>query len=287
MPKHDFRGEARAAIARARGLMADQAELPALRYAALEARTAMEALTYDRAQAYERDLPKSEISTWPPKKVLTVLLSLDPLADTGKSFSMSEKPSTGTPEDFEDMFDFGTETVLNLKVIKKHYDAIGYRLHMPTIKQLEEEGQHDPIRLRTRLNELLMYLEKVIASPVFNITMMGPNTQLPCVRCSHIIRRAIKENSTVGKARCPECSLGYDLKLNEDGGFDWYPERATMKCATTGCPEELTIYRNDLRVGAVVRCNSCQENTLIVFGSRHFPQIEGKVTGPILQVKLT
>lgn len=289
MSDHDFRfrEEARAAIARARALMFDQAELPALRYAALEARTAMEALTYDRAQAYGRELPKSEMGTWQPKKVLTVLLSLDPRADTGKSFSISKQPATGNSDDFEDMLDLGTETVLNLKLIKDHYDAIGNRLHMPTIKQFEEDGQHDPSRLRARLNRLLTYLEMVIASPVFNITIMGRNTQIPCVRCSHIIRRAIEESSQDGKAHCPECDLGYDLTLNEDGSFDWKPERATMKCATTGCPEELTIYRSDLRFGAVVDCNTCLERTQIVFGSRPLPKIEGEMTSPTLQVKFT
>ena len=286
---HDFRGEARSAIKRARALTIEHAELPVLRYAALEARLAMEALTYDRALAYARDLPKSEIGTWQPKKLLAVLLSLDPSADTGRSFSMSKKPSTGTSADFEDMFDFGTETVLNLKAIKQHYDAVSNRLHMPTIKQVEEDGSHDPERLRKRLDRLLTHLEAVVASPVFNITMMGRNSQILCMRCSHLIRRAVEDGAAGGKAHCPECGLGYDLAANEDGDFDWQPERATLKCATADCPEELTIYRDELRVGAVVRCDTCQEGTVIVFGSRGTPQ-DDQLRGsprPTLQVKLT
>lgn len=247
----------------------------------------MEALTYDRALAYAHDLPKSEIGTWQPKKVLAVLLSLDPLADTGRSLSMSKQPYTGTPADIEDMLDFGTETVLNLKAIKHHYDPISNRLHMPTIKQMEENGPHDPERLRKRLDRVLTHLEAVIASPVFNITTMGRNSQISCLRCSHRIRRAIEDGAPGGKAHCPECGLGYDLTPNEDGDFDWRPERATMKCATADCPEELTIYRDELRVGAVVHCDTCQEGTMIVFGSRLQGEQQRESPSSTLQVKLT
>jgi hypothetical protein len=48
MVKHDFRNEALAAAKRARSLLRETADMSALRYAALEVRFAMEALTYDR-----------------------------------------------------------------------------------------------------------------------------------------------------------------------------------------------------------------------------------------------
>ena len=37
-------------------------------YAVLELRFAMEAITYDRAQAFKDDLPFEEYSTWQPRK---------------------------------------------------------------------------------------------------------------------------------------------------------------------------------------------------------------------------
>jgi hypothetical protein len=45
----------------------------------------------------------------------------------------------------------GTERILNLATIKKHYDALGYYVHLQTLEQIEEGPQKDaPDKLRTR-----------------------------------------------------------------------------------------------------------------------------------------
>ena len=48
-----------------------------LRYAALELRMSMEALTYDRALAFKAEFPPNEYETWQPKKVMFVLLEIN------------------------------------------------------------------------------------------------------------------------------------------------------------------------------------------------------------------
>lgn len=228
----------------------------------------MEALTYDRAQAYGDDFPKWEIGTWQPRKLLLILLSIDPLADTDKSLSVSKEPANGPPDDNEGWFDFGSETILNLEAIKQQYDAIGSRLHMPTIKQMESGETHDPDRLRRRLDNLLTHLEAVLASPIFNLSMIGRNSKIPCMRCGHLVRKAVKDNAESTTARCPGCGLGYDLVPNADEDFDWYPERAKMRCCTPSCPEELTVYRDELRPGLELHCEACRGRTVVVFGAR-------------------
>jgi hypothetical protein len=67
MTGHPFRSEAREALRRAKPLIDKAENLQQLRYAALDVRLAMEALTYSRAQAYEKELPSSEIATWQPR----------------------------------------------------------------------------------------------------------------------------------------------------------------------------------------------------------------------------
>ncbi|MCK1288940.1 hypothetical protein IVB41_34080 [Bradyrhizobium sp. 44] len=73
----DYRTKARRALARARVELAsaDDERLP---YAMLELRFAMEAITYDRAQAFKEDLPYEEYRTWQPRKVVAVLAGIDP-----------------------------------------------------------------------------------------------------------------------------------------------------------------------------------------------------------------
>lgn len=74
--KFDYRSVARQATERAKSLLAT-ANDDQLRYAALELRFAMEALTYDRAQAYAKEIPPEEMATWQPDKVMKVLLEID------------------------------------------------------------------------------------------------------------------------------------------------------------------------------------------------------------------
>lgn len=63
----NFRQSAREAIVRAKEELAT-GNLHRLRYAALELRDAMEALTYDRALAFKDEIPPEEYKTWQPRK---------------------------------------------------------------------------------------------------------------------------------------------------------------------------------------------------------------------------
>ena len=68
-----------------------------LKYAALELRMAMEALTYDRAAAYKNEFPPSEYETWQPRKVMMVLLEINPMADKDNSIAIGIEDEYGVP----------------------------------------------------------------------------------------------------------------------------------------------------------------------------------------------
>ena len=69
----------------------------ALSYAALELRMAMEAITYDRAAAFKDEFPVEEYDTWQPKKVMNVLLEIDPTADKDSSLAVGLEERHGVP----------------------------------------------------------------------------------------------------------------------------------------------------------------------------------------------
>lgn len=95
--------------------------------AALRLRMAMEALTYERAAIYDDDLGPEQMKTWQPKRLMDRMLEIDPQADKAAMLSFGIEPSYGeTPEK---MTLLGTEHVLNLATLKKHYDALGSYLH--------------------------------------------------------------------------------------------------------------------------------------------------------------
>lgn len=97
---------------------------------------AIEALAYDRAQAFAAEMPPSEYDTWQPRKLLQVLLDIDPLADKDSTITFGIEPEYGVLPDKMQLL--GSEKVLNAATLKKHYDALGNYLHMPTVRQLRE-----------------------------------------------------------------------------------------------------------------------------------------------------
>jgi len=106
-----YRNDARAALKRARAELA-LGDNERIRYAALELREAMEALTYDRASAYSKELPSSAYDTWQPRRVMELLLEIDPNADKDSTLAvgLEETPGVSAPV----MHSLGAEKVLNL-----------------------------------------------------------------------------------------------------------------------------------------------------------------------------
>jgi hypothetical protein len=168
MAKHDFRSDVHDAIVRAKKhLETTSPSHEALRYAALDVRMAMEALTYERAQIYAEELPASVYETWQPRKLMRQLLDLDPSADQGGSLSVGEEED-GQPATV--LTFVGTETVLSMASIKRHYDALGSYLHMPTVAQIREEGLSQLAGAEKRLRTIIAQIDAVLASQVFNVS---------------------------------------------------------------------------------------------------------------------
>lgn len=216
----NYRSEARACLARA------EAELKAnddqrLKYAALELRMAMEALTYDRAVAYKDEFPQSEYETWQPKKMMLVLLEIDPLADKDSTISFGKEKEYGKPA--ENMQLLGSERVLSMATLKKHYDALGSYLHLPTVKRFKSGELHDLRKLRSRCEEIANFIGEVLSSRVFNSTL-GVFSTLDCDECGNKIRRRLRGgNNGQILAKCNECPASYIITEKGDDGVVWRP----------------------------------------------------------------
>ena len=115
-----------------------------LKYAALELRMAMEALTYDRAAAYKDEFPPKEYETWQPRKVMAVLLEIDPMTDKDSSIAIGSEEQYGVPA--PKMTSLGTEKVLGLKTLKWHYDALGSYLHIQSLKSVRSGKTINPFK---------------------------------------------------------------------------------------------------------------------------------------------
>lgn len=264
----NYRNLARQALTRAQALLASE-EDGSLRYGALELRLCMEALTYDRAQAYKSEIPPEEMDKWQPRKLMKVLLDIVPDADKSYSLRVGQEPYPGGQP--EKMHALGTDTVLSMADLKASYDAIGSMLHMPTMKQVESGKMLNNERMRDRCQRAINALDNSLASPVWNFTM-GKFATCDCVECGKPVRRRLPVGAEKITAECFYCHALYDLRPQEDGGIMFEPRMRDVDCPTEGCDARFSLWTHEIKEGAHWRCQKCDKAYAIVYGVAPLPE---------------
>lgn len=263
----DYRNDARRELARAKDELAS-ADDERLKYAALELRMAMESLTYDRALAYKDQFPPVEYQAWQPRKVMAILLEIDPNADKDSSLAFGIEPALGvTPDEMQSL---GTERVLNMATIKRHYDALGSYLHVPTIKQRKDSAKVDPVKFRARCDEIAAYLTDVLASPVWNATI-GIFASLDCMKCGHPLRKRMPHGKAVVDATCFECGATYRVTDAGKGKAHFEPDQVKVKCANPDCRTAVYPWRSEIENGRTWKCEICGGDNDIKLMIQHRP----------------
>lgn len=258
----NYRHEARQALKRARKAL-DTNDDEHLKYAALELRMAMESLTYGKAKAYKDEFPPHEYETWQPRKVMAVLLEIDATADKDSTWAYGVEKTPGQPP--EKMTMLGTETVLNMAILRKHYDALGSFLHVPTLKQTQTGKTHNPEKQRNRCGEIADYIDKVLASPVHNVTL-GNFATFECVDCGQRIRKRMPHGTPSVEADCFSCKASYTIEDLGNGQVKWEPQVQEVACGNKGCGQTVEIWRRELAAGSTWTCQGCDGQNTIVLG---------------------
>ncbi|SHI04692.1 hypothetical protein [Bradyrhizobium erythrophlei] len=249
----DYRNRARRNLERARGQLNsnDDERLP---YAVLELRFAMEAITYDRAQAFKDDLPYEEYSTWQPRKLVAVLAGIDPSIMKTSTLRIGIEDQPGVPS--TNMEILGTEFVLTADDIKDHYDVLGGGLHIPTMAQFQKDKLPDPVILRARCDEIVSIIDRVLTSQVWNSTF-NVSSHIDCFRCKTPMRRRLPHGVKTLKAVCFECKAEYAVKDEADGKVLWSPVVSEAPCANSDCTAKVSLWPDEIKPGTCWTCKEC------------------------------
>jgi hypothetical protein len=249
----DYRDRARRALERARGELSsnDDERLP---YAVLELRFAMEAITYDRAQAFKDDLPYEEYSTWQPRKLVAVLADIDPSIMKSSTLRTGVEDQLGVRS--TKMKLAGTEFVLTAEDVKGHYDSLGAGLHIPTMAQFQNDKLPNPISVRARCEEVVSIVDRVLSSKIWNITL-GESSHIDCFRCKNPMRRRMPHGVTSLKAECFECKAQYTVEEEGNGKVLWTPVMEEAPCANRNCTRTKALWPDEVRPGIYWTCKEC------------------------------
>jgi hypothetical protein len=260
----DYRIAAREALKRAKQELSNGDD-HRLRYAALELRMALESLIYERAELYTEELPTKKLSIWQPKKLLSLLLEIDPDADNSTELRVGVQEELGKPATM--MTSLGRDRVLSHGEVKRYYDRIGSYLHAPTLEQVAQGKGASYDTIRTRCSEISQIIEEVISSPIFNVNFRTLASK-PCGKCGTKIVRRIP-NEPNGKpiiAKCIECSASYSLTSINDKQVEWKPHIYSIKCANPSCDCRIKIWERDIKIGDQWVCSGCNFKNQFVIG---------------------
>ncbi len=255
MMQPNFRQRARDALQRAKDELSSGPDERVI-YAALELRMAIECVTYERAQGYEKELPPREYDVWQPERLMKELLELDPLADASGSVSFGLEDEPGVPA--EVMKTLGAEKVFNMKNVKDSYNALGSFLHQPTLRQLNEGKDRNWQRMRQRCDELFLKLEAVLASPIFSVNF-GSFTTFHCMNdnCRKEVRKRLPTGQTEVPAPCFDCGAEHRVTVDSDGQVNVLPVIKEVHCAKKECRHVLKLFPHERTQGVSWTCPDC------------------------------
>lgn len=256
----NFRQRAREAVQRAKTELGSGSD-ERLPYAALELRMAIECVTYERAKSYEEELPPQDYDVWQPGKLMKLLLELEPLADASGTVSFGLEDEPGVPA--KKMNSLGSEKVFNMKDIKGSYDALGSFLHQPTLRQLTNGG-HDWQKLRSRCDKLVVKLEAVLTSPVFNVNF-GTFTTFKCLNedCGQTVRKRLPGGKSDISTVCFECGAEHVVTADPNGSFTVRPLLQDVPCANAQCAHTFKLFKHQIQDGARWACPACGTQYMI------------------------
>jgi len=267
-----YRHLARNALDRAKNELSHN-DIHRLRYAALELRMSLEAIIYERSSNYLDELPSQSFSVWQPRKLLKILLEIDPHADKSSTISIGIEEEYGKPA--KEMTLLGTDRVLSLSEIKKYYDKLGSYLHTESIDQSSKNKGPKPDGMLKRCNEVIKILDEVISSPVFNSDMRVMSTTT-CQECGKAIARRVPDQNKKLIATCIDCVATYDMFSKDDGTISWIARGENINCANQECKKPFYLWEKEIIAGTYWTCTECSGKNSVVLSLQHESKENGK-----------
>lgn len=246
-------------MGRARALVAEGTQ-ESLRYAALELRLCVEALTYEKLRAFSSMIPEEVLKTWQPPQAVKALLEFEPHADRTFILYAGIEEEYGKPS--KEMKYVGTHSSLRLGWLRKHYNKLGNLLHVPAT---HEQITPDTTTLKRYLGDVIEDLAEPLQS-----TITGGNIRhvfnFTCSECGKPVVANAESVSKKNKAIClnPQCKAEYFAKVDEAGQATFQLMVTVFECAAESCDGVTQIENRKLDVGVEFACPKCHLKHLIV-----------------------
>ena len=240
----------RSCMARAQALIANPTD-ENLRYAALELRLCIEALTYEKLQSFSNIIPEAVLQTWQPPQAVKALLEFEPLADQSFTIFAGIEETPGIES--KNMKYVGKHSALRFKWLRKHYHKLGSLLHSALANS---ERSNSLLTTTLYLNEVINDLAEPLQG---NILGGGFRTvyNFDCNQCKKPVICNKDAVAKTHKAVCfnPQCGMEYYASIMDDGSATFKPIITEFDCVS--CKALTAIENRKLDIGLTFKCTAC------------------------------
>lgn len=154
-----------------------------LRYACLELRFAIEAITYEKLYAHTNYVPAKIFEKWQPNHALKILLQFEPDADENVSLFISPESAPG--KSTGNWSHLGEHRTFKLSCLNKHYNKLGSYLHVRRKTEAASAEDEARIKLRAVLPNIVAELEPIVSCDLKALTL-ATRVQFKCQVCGHL-----------------------------------------------------------------------------------------------------
>lgn len=240
-------------------------------YAALECRSTIEAICYDRFMISNSHLALADLKKWQPRDVIRQILEEANAEASEKLILFIGKPvdplfiGPTHPKDIE-YVEIGTQSELRYKALARLHNALSnlaLHVQIPTPNN-PVNIYGDKFSIEAKVAETLIEL-KAAATGNLLMSGFGPDTTFECL-CGSTIKRttALLNSGQVVCCNRTECAESYTVSINDKK--TWFTRRAIL-VPCKGCTSNLDIpERMMLRLKPsehmIAECKECGNTAL-------------------------
>jgi hypothetical protein len=236
-------------VEKARGLLQESTD-DSLRYAALQARMALEVLFYELIGIHKEELPLDVYERWQPAEVIAALTDCDPGIVRDRTVRIGIENTPGVPSDRPHLEI--TQKGVTRKLLRDHYHRLGSYLHADMQFRKLDAG-----KLRSAVEAACASLDHHRATTgQFNV---GAFITIEC-ECGVTIKRNQQALLVNPEIRCRNASCGAVFACENVGPGEWSasPVGSAIRCI---CGLETLVGNHQLVDRHRFKCQSCQQTT--------------------------
>lgn len=242
-------------LARAKELLDKESPIH-IRYAALELRMCMEAITYEKLRASAKHIPEDLLRMWQPPQAVKALLEYEPNTDKGYTLYAGVEDVPGVPA--KEMKYIGAHKPFKLKWLRKNYNKIGKFLHFPN----GPEDDLNIVKAKTYLNSVVSQIEDVLSSNITGGWLSEVNV-FECELCNKPIIVGNPKLEKTNSAVClnPNCGGEYFAEKVKNG---WEFKLKISEFECVNCGSLNPVENRKIDIGYYFTCSNCGEKHQIV-----------------------